>query len=277
MEDILRQVLVALRAMWKYRRLGMLSAWLIGAIAAGIILRIPDKYEASARIYVDTQSILKPLMSGLTVQPNVEQQAIMLSRTLISRPNIEKLIPMAELDKKIDNKSAQEDLIDRLMRSMVIQNTNRDNLYTIAYRDTDPENARKVVQALTSIFVESSAGNKKEDSTSARKFIGEQIRSYEKKLEEAENRLKEFKLRNVDMQTEGKDSIDRLSDIVNSLNKAKLELREAENSRDALRRQILGEEPVFLPDTPGSESGMSLPEIDGRIDAQNRNLDNLLQ
>ncbi len=277
MEDILRQVLVALRAMWKYRRLGMLSAWLIGAIAAGIILRIPDKYEASARIYVDTQSILKPLMSGLTVQPNVEQQAIMLSRTLISRPNIEKLIPMAELDKKIDNKSAQEDLIDRLMRSMVIQNTNRDNLYTIAYRDTDPENARKVVQALTSIFVESSAGNKKEDSTSARKFIGEQIRSYEKKLEEAENRLKEFKLRNVDMQTEGKDSIDRLSDIVNSLNKAKLELREAENSRDALRRQILGEEPVFLPDTPGSESGMSLPEIDGRIDAQKRNLDNLLQ
>ena len=79
------------------------------------------------------------------------------------------------------------------------------------------------------------------------------------------------------MQTEGKDSIDRLSDIVNSLNKAKLELREAENSRDALRRQILGEEPVFLPDTPGSESGMSLPEIDGRIDAQKRNLDNLLQ
>lgn len=277
MEDILRQALGALRAAWKYRRLGMLAAWIIGAIAAGIILRIPDKYEASARIFVDTQSILKPLMSGLTVQPNVDQQVMMLSRTLISRPNIEKLIPMAELDKTAHSKAAHEELIDRLMKTLAIQNTNRDNLYTIAYRDTDPETAKRVVQALTAIFVESSLGDKRQDSDSARQFIEEQIRGYEKKLVDAENRLKEFKLRNVDMQTEGKDSIDRLSDIVSSLNKARLELREAENSRDALRRQILGEEPVIIPDSPGSESGVSLPEIDGRIDAQKRNLDNLLQ
>jgi len=277
MEDILRQALGALRATWKYRRLGMLAAWIIRAIAAGIILRIPDKYEASARIFVDTQSILKPLMSGLTVQPNVDQQVMMLSRTLISRPNIEKLIPMAELDKTAPSKAAHEELIDRLMKTLAIQNTNRDNLYTIAYRDTDPETAKRVVQALTAIFVESSLGDKRQDSDSARQFIQEQIQGYEKKLVDAENRLKEFKLRNVDMQTEGKDSIDRLSDIVSSLNKSRLELREAENSRDALRRQILGEEPVIIPDSPGSESGVSLPEIDGRIDAQKRNLDNLLQ
>lgn len=276
MEDILRQGLVALRATWKYRQLGMLAAWIIGAVVAGVILRIPDKYEASARVFVDTQSILKPLMSGLAVQPNVEQQAVMLSRTLISRPNIEKLISMAELDNDINNKAAHEELIERLMRSLAIMNYNRDNLYTITYRDTDPEKAKKVVQALTSIFVDSSSSNKRDDSNSARQFIEDHIRNYEKKLEEAENRLKEFKLRNMDMQTEGKDSIDRLSEIVTNLNRSKLELREAENSRDALRRQILGEDPVLL-GAPGSESSAPLPEIDGRIESQKRNLDNLLQ
>ena len=63
-------------------------------LACGILwlANTPKIYEASARIYVDTQSILKPLMAGLTVQPNVEQQVSMLSRTLISRPNVEKLI-----------------------------------------------------------------------------------------------------------------------------------------------------------------------------------------
>lgn len=77
MEEILRQATTILRSAWKYRRLGMLSAWLVGAIAAGIILRIPDRYEASARISLDTQSILKPLMSGLAVLPNVERQVMM--------------------------------------------------------------------------------------------------------------------------------------------------------------------------------------------------------
>ncbi|MBK7744621.1 MAG: hypothetical protein IPI40_13670 [Betaproteobacteria bacterium] len=55
-------------------------------------MRIPDKYEASARIYVDTQSVLKPLMSGIAIQPNIDQQVMILSRTLISRPNVEKLV-----------------------------------------------------------------------------------------------------------------------------------------------------------------------------------------
>lgn len=278
MEDILRQALTILRATWKYRRLGMLVAWVVGAIAAGVILRIPDRYEASARIFVDTQSILKPLMSGLAIQPNVEQQVMMLSRTLISRPNVEKLIRMADLDLNIKGKAEQEALIDSLMTTLKIQSLGRDNLYTISYRDTEPAKAQRVVQALVSIFVESSLGDKRQDSDSARKFIDEQIKGYEKKLQEAEARLKDFKLRNIELQTgEGKSSVDRLSDLTMELGRSRLALREAENSRDAMRRQIIGEEPVLLPESPGADSGVSLPEIDGRIDTQKRNLDSLLQ
>lgn len=278
MEEILRQAITILRATWKHRRLGMLAAWIIGAVAAGVILRIPNQFEASARIYVDTQSILRPLMSGLAVQPNIEQQIMMLSRTLISRPNIEKLVRMADLDLNVKNKSQQEALIEELSSTLKIQSVGRDNLYTIAYRDPDPAKAQRVVQALVSIFIESSLGDKRQDTDSARKFLEEQIRNYEKKLESAENRLKEFKLRNIELATtEGKSSVDRLSDLTNQLNTARLQLREAEQSRDALRRQIAGEEPVLLPDSSVGDSSVSLPEIDGRIDTQKRNLDTLLQ
>ncbi|MCL2635812.1 MAG: Wzz/FepE/Etk N-terminal domain-containing protein [Betaproteobacteria bacterium] len=279
MEEILRQARAILRATWKHRHLGMLVAWIVGAIAAGVILRIPDRYEASARIFVDTQSILKPLMSGLAVQPNVEQQVMMLSRTLISRPNMEKLIRMADLDLGIKSKAAQEALIDHLTKTLKIQSVGRDNLYILSYRDTDPDKAQRVVQGLVSIFIESSLGSKRQDSDSARKFIEDQIRNYENKLQEAENRLKEFKLRNLDLQIgEGKTGIDRLSELTTMLNTSRLALREAQNARDSLRRQIVGEEPMLLPETPGGDSGIiSLPEIDGRIDTQKRNLDALLQ
>ncbi|MDR0775272.1 MAG: chain length-determining protein [Azonexus sp.] len=278
MEEILRQAQAILRATWKHRHLGMLVAWVVGAIAAGVILRIPDRYEASARIFVDTQSILKPLMSGLAIQPNVEQQVMMLSRTLISRPNIEKLIRMADLDLGIKGKAAQEALIDQLTKTLKIQSVGRDNLYILSYRDTDPAKAQRVVQALVSIFIESSLGSKRQDSDSARKFIEDQIRNYENKLQEAENRLKEFKLRNIDLQIgEGKTSVDHLSELTTVLSTSRLALREAQNARDSLRRQIVGEEPMLLPESPAADSGISLPEIDGRIDTQKRNLDTLLQ
>jgi polysaccharide chain length determinant protein (PEP-CTERM system associated) len=179
-----------------------------------------------------TQSILRPLMAGLAVQPNIEQQIMMLSRTLISRPNLEKLIRMADLDLNVKNKAQQEALIDDLTSSLKILGVGRDNLYTISYRDPDPAKAQKVVQALVSIFIESSLGDKRQDTDSARKFLDEQIRNYEKKLSEAENRLKDFKLRNIDLASaEGKSGIDRLSDLTTQLNMARLQLREAEQSR----------------------------------------------
>src|SRR5574337_406138 len=87
MDELLRQIVGYLRAMWQYRWWGMAAAWIVGIAAAAAVFMIPDRYESSARIYVDTQSMLKPLMSGLAIQPNVDQQVAMLSRTLISRPS----------------------------------------------------------------------------------------------------------------------------------------------------------------------------------------------
>jgi polysaccharide chain length determinant protein (PEP-CTERM system associated) len=279
MDDVLRQVGTIVRAMWRHRYLGTIVAWVTGVVAGAAVFVLPDKYEASARIYVDTQSILQPLMSGLAIQPNIEQQVMMLSRTLLSRPNVEKLVRMADLDLGAKSKSDQDALIDGLIKTLSIQSAGRDNLYTLAYRDSNPDKAKRVVQSLTSIFVESSLGDKRKDTETAKKFIEEQIRNYEKKLEEAESRLKEFKLRNIEQQTaDGKIGIERITEISATLSQARLELREAENSRDALKRQLAGEDPILLPDGgPGADSGISVPELDGRISGLKANLDALLQ
>lgn len=278
MDEIIRQLMSHLRGAWQRRWIGLAAAWIVGVAGAVGVLRMPDKYEANARIYVDTQSVLKPLMSGLAVQPNVDQQIVILSRTLISRPNVEKLIRMADLDLKLKTKEDKEALIDEMTKTLEIKSTGRDNLYTLSFRDREPEKAKRVVQSLTSIFVESSLGDKRKDSDSARKFIEDQIKVYEAKLQEAENRLKDFKLKNMALTTgEGKDYFGKMGELNAQLNQARLELREAENSRDAFKRQLAGEDPVLLPESPDMASSVSIPEIDGRIDAMKRNLDALLQ
>jgi len=277
MDEVISQGVSILRGMWRRRWIGLLVAWVVAIASVVVIVRTPDKYEASARIYVDTQSVLTPLMSGLAVPANIDQQIAMLSRTLISRPNVEKLIRMSDLDLGLKSKEDQEKMIDSLIRTLQIQDAGRDNLYTLAFRDPDPERAKRVVQSFLSIFVESSLGGKRKDSDSAKKFIEEQIKVYEKKLEEAENRVKQFRLRNMDMSSDGKDYYSRISEVSGSLSQAKLALREAENSRDAFKRQVAGEEPVLLPEPPEPVNANTFPEIDGRIEAQKRNLDTLRQ
>ncbi|WP_210544175.1 XrtA system polysaccharide chain length determinant [Rhodoferax sp. PAMC 29310] len=283
MDELISQVATLLRGMWRHRWWGLLMAWGVTAVGSVVVMSAPDKYEATARIYVDTQSILKPLMSGLAVQPNIEQQVVMLSRTLITRPNVEKLIRMADLDLKSQTKASQDALIDGLMKSLQIQNAGRDNIYSLAYRDSSPDQAKKVMQSLVSIFVESSLGNTRQDSDTAKKFIDEQIKGYVAKLEEAEARLKQFRVRNIELQNpEGQDMVGQLGVVSSQLSQARLELHEAENARDSAKRQIEAEKSQSADTTTRSllqESALSVstPEIDARIDVQKRNLDTLLQ
>jgi polysaccharide chain length determinant protein (PEP-CTERM system associated) len=283
MEELLAQITSVLRGMWKFRWLGLLVAWVVGLGGAAVVSQIPNQYEASARIFVDTQSILKPLMSGLAVQPNIDQQVNMLSRTLISRPNIEKLVRMADLDLKSQSKADQEALIESLTKRVTIKSTGRDNLYSLGYTDADQGKAKRVIQALVSIFVESSLGASRKDTDSAKVFLDEQIKAYEAKLEEAEARRKEFRLKNLDLQTaDGKDAASRLIESSALLERARLELREAENSRDAAKQQLAsdkstGSNTEVLSLLNESATPVTTPEIDARIEAQKRNLDGLLQ
>lgn len=283
MNELLAQITSIARGMWRFRWPGVLVAWIVAGIGTVVIFKIPNQYEATARIYVDTQSILKPLMSGLAVQPNIEQQIGMLSRTLISRPNIEKLVRMADLDLAATSKPQQEQLIEDLMKGIKISSTARDNLFSLSYREADQEKAKRVIQSMVSIFVESSLGASRKDTDSAKVFLNEQIKSYEAKLEESEARLKEFRLRNLDLQTtDGKDMASRLQELGRQLEDAKLQLREAENARDAAKQQLqaerTGNRADKLPDLLAqAEVAVNTPEIDGRLDAQKRNLDGLLQ
>ena len=283
MDEIIKQLLGYARGMWKFRWPGLLVAWVVALLGVVLVFRIPDQYEASARIYVDTQSILKPLMSGLTVQPNIEQQVAMLSRTLLSRPNMEKLVRMADLDLKVTDQSGRDELITRLGKDIEIRNTGRDNLYTLALRDSNQDRAKRVVQSLTSIFVESSMGASRKDADSARSFLDEQIRRYEAKMAESEAKLKEFKLRNIDTASpDGKDATTRMVEANAQIEAARLELREAENGRDSIKQQLAAESSgggQGAASAPMAEASIpvSTPEIDSRIDAQKRNMDTLLQ
>lgn len=275
MSELLAQLSSILRAAWNYRWYALVSSWVLALGGWMFVYTMPDRFESSARVYVDTQSMLKPLMNGIAIQPNIDQQIAVMSKTLISRPNIEKVIRMADLDLKIKTPEEKERLIDRLISRISINPVGRENLFVIAYEDTKPENARNVVQSLMTIFVEGSLGDKRKDADTARRFLDEQIKTYEQKLVQAENSLKEFKRQHIgQMPEDGKDYYSQLAAVGAALNQAKLELAEAQKARDALKSQLSGDDLVVLPPQSDDAQGVN-PELDSRIQSLKKNLDSL--
>jgi polysaccharide chain length determinant protein (PEP-CTERM system associated) len=296
MHDAFDQFLAYLKGAWRYRWYAVVVSWLVAVGGWCYVYTLPDRYEASARVYVDTQSVLRPLLAGLTVQPNVDQMISMMSRTLISRPNIEKVIRMADLDIKLKTPEDREALILRLGRDLQIRTTAQANLYTIAYAEKNPQEAKRVVQSLLTLFVEGSLGDKRKDTDSARRFLDEQLKAYSDKLVAAETAFTEFKRKNVALMAGrgGQDYYARLGEAQAAVKQSELELREAENARDAIKRQLSGEaeapptlyegkKPKAAEKQPGAgdEKKPELvaepanPELDARIAALEQKLDAL--
>ena len=271
MHELADLLLTHLKAIWRYRWYAVVSAWLIASVGWTVIYLTPDRYQAWARVYVDTQSMLRPLLSGLAVQPNVDQMVSMMSRTLVSRANVEKVIRMTDLDAGLETPGDREKLVAHLSRELNIRSAGagnlNTNLYTIAYSDQNPDLAKRIVQSLLTIFMEGPAGDKRMDSDSARHFIDEQLKGYSEKLVAAENAVTEFKRRHQGlMPGEGRGYYARLSDARTALRQATLALREAENSRDAIKRQLAGDKSAMI----GAYS-----ELDARIRALEQKLDGL--
>src|SRR6476469_8416961 len=264
MQDVLQQLLSLLRGIWHRRWIGLAVAWLAAIIGIAVVYRIPERYEASARVYVDTESLLRPLLAGLAIQPNLDQQVALMSRTLISRPNVEKVIRMSDLHLQTRTNAEREDLVDAITKSIRLDGNVAQNLYVISYRDVNPSQARKVVQSLLTIFVESSLGDKRQDTQTAVKFLDDQIRNYEKTLQSAENKIKDFKLKYMGLSgssQQGQDYFGRVAQLNAQIEGARVELQAAEQARDSYKRELAGETPVFLPDPNEARTEQTVPAV----------------
>lgn len=279
MSTTLDEAKALLQDLWRGRWIAVCVAWALSLLCAIGVLFIRDRFEASARIYIDTQTVLKPLMKDLAFQPDIDQQVRMLARTLISRPNVEKLRASPEIGWDPGDPSNDSHEIDKLIAAIKIAPSSGSNIYAISYRDTDPDRARRLVEHLVKTFVGSSDSDQRKDSAEARRFINEQIGAHEEKLANAENALKEFKIKNFSVSgVPTQDFFLRISNLSDEVNKLRLELSSAEQSRDALKRELATEDPQLPPEALATgPSIVSQNETEARLQALKKQLDELLR
>src|SRR5665213_4446435 len=88
-------VLFYLHGIWRRKWIAAAICWIVCIVGWPAVFRIPNVYESQARVYVDVDSLLTPLLRGLAVESNPLQQLDYMQRTLLSRPNMEQVIHLA--------------------------------------------------------------------------------------------------------------------------------------------------------------------------------------
>lgn len=264
--DAARTLLVRyLRAAWRRRWIGVAAAWLVCGVGWAGVAMIPNQFESSARMFVDADAVLTPLLRGLAAESAPTSQLEVLQRTLLSRPNLEKLVSKTDLDLAPGGASGRERLIARLAADIkVIPQTK--NLFTITYRDKSAKLARDVVQTLLTIFIESATGGSRADMENARHFLERQIQSYEQQLRAAEKRRADFRGRYVEVLPDANNpNVPALEGARGQVLALEGRLQDAQAARDALKKEVEGTPPMLV-----VESGSALAQLNGQAVPRSR-------
>lgn len=255
LQHLIAEVIEQLQGAWRYRWWAAAASWSACVVGWLFVYTIPDTYRASARVYVDTDSLIKPLMQGLTAQQNLLNEVQLVSTAVLTRPNLERVAREADLALRTSSQEEFEALVTALQQQIRVAG-GRDNIFTIEYEDIDRDMARDVVTAVLETFVEDAIVAQGDDADISERALAGEIQDHEDRLRAAEEALAEFKKNNLGyMPGETGDYYTQLQSALANVAAARATIRQLEERRAELTRQIEGEEPVFgiLPSGGGAE------------------------
>jgi polysaccharide chain length determinant protein (PEP-CTERM system associated) len=184
--------------LWRRRWVIVVAAWFAALIGWFGVWLLPDKFESRAQVYVQTETILEPVMTGVTAQPNYAQRVQVMRLQLLTRPNVEEIIYRAGLDKTIkarsdiDRRAKMEKMIDWVASEIKIESP-RDMYFIISYRCGDPQTARNVVDAVLNLLIEQDLGASLAEKDEARRLLDAEIARFDERLTTKEREVAEFR------------------------------------------------------------------------------------
>jgi polysaccharide chain length determinant protein (PEP-CTERM system associated) len=279
----LNNVLEQLRGVWRFRWVGMAVAWTILLLGLIVITVLPDRYQAFATVYVDTQTALGAATKNLTVEQDTDSQIQRVREALLGGPQIAKIADDLGLTAHTQTPQDRQRVLDRLRSQIQITDTQNGQgggagTYVISYSNTDRQTSLKVVDRFVNTFVQDAQVGKHEGYVQAQQFLSQQIADLEKRLRDAEEALATFKKEHVGLLPGNQnDYFNRLDTEVADLETAQTKLSVAVMRRNELERQLHGESPlVAAGGVKNGNAGGPAGDTATRLQESQQQLDELL-
>lgn len=243
MDEILVLAHSIVRGAWRNRWHAVAIAWVV-CIGGWIgVMRLPPHYQSNAQLYVAADPVLTPLLHGLAINGDSQEEFQLLQRTLLSDPNLSALLDKTGLGLTVEGPGAREALI-RKLRSKVEIDPQTDHLFTIRYDSPSPKRAYEVVQGLVNIYVERATVHNQGDMNNARVFLDSQIDYFHSQLETLEARRAQFQAKYLQL-LPGANGVSALERARSQLRDLQGQLEDSVAARNIVRQQLDKTKPLL--------------------------------
>ncbi|MEO8309125.1 MAG: XrtA system polysaccharide chain length determinant [Pseudomonadota bacterium] len=266
MNELVAQVYEWGRVAWRRKWLALATAWAVALAIWAIVMVIPDRYEASARVFVEAKTALRPVLEGIAIDEDYQSQLTKVREALVSRPQLETVVRKTNLDAGIESPGQIDGLITALQSQIKIDSIATDQsrgpasdmIYTISYQNTNRDMSVAVVRTLLSNLQEGAMSGSRSGNDQAQVFLDQQIGDLEKRLQESEERLADFKKHNVGMiPGEAGDYFTRMDKQMTGLQDAETRLAVAFSRQAELQRQLQSSR-AYLPGTAALSNSVAM-------------------
>ena len=233
----------ALDLVRKRRRWIFLPACTIALGTIAFVLMLPDRYSSEATLVMQ-QQVLQRYVLPVTGTSNAEAIQAM-TRQVLSRTHLVGIINQFGLYP--DAKNVTVERLAELMRDDIsIQSldprTQTDfNAFRISFTADSPQVAQMVASRLTQLFIDENLKTRQDQAASTANFLNEQLQVARLKLAEQEQRLRDFKTRNLGELPEQQGvNLGTLTDLRGQLQNSLSNLSRAQLQRATLESSLNG-------------------------------------
>jgi polysaccharide biosynthesis transport protein len=237
----------ALGALARRRKAAIITTVVGALITLALALLLPPYFKSTATILIEQQEVPQDLVRS-TVSAYADERVQVISQRVMTTQNLLDIIRRYDLYPRERNRDTREELMERMRKDIDFRMISADVIdprsgnprqatiaFTVSYRSRSPDQAVKVANELTTLYLNENVTERTRLAKDATSFLLEEGDRLSKEVDDLEHKLAKFK----------SEHLDALPDL-QSLNMTLLDRTEQELRDTDMRRMSLEQQRVFL-------------------------------
>ena len=235
----------------------IITAFVIAAYA------MPKQYAAKSTVFIE-RNVISALVEGLAITPSMEERLRVLAYSMKSRSHLMKVIEALDIDLRVTNKAAIEEIVRAFQKNTSIDITSTGSrkdtmdLFIISYKDRSPTLARDYVNTLINLYIESNVSEKRNEALGANTFLSQQIKFFKDKMDKTDEEIVNFrKEKGIFISINESKVVQEIQDASEKLEEFMVTKQELEAKKDLSEKSLKKEDRYTVAILGGSSSSIS--------------------